>query len=82
MSARIQYTIRGIPPEVDRTLRERAHQNHESLNEYLSKVLTQAAHAPARPVVDIVRLRGKFLPDPEFEAALADFKKIDDELWK
>lgn len=80
----MQYTIRGIPPAVDQALRKRARSSGKSLNEAAIEALAEGvgvAGAPRkrRDLSDIV---GTWVEDPEFDAAIADQRRIDDDLWK
>jgi hypothetical protein len=47
----MQYTIRGIPPEVDACLRKRAREEGKSLNALVVEVLEREAK-PRRSLVD------------------------------
>jgi hypothetical protein len=80
----MQYTIRGIPPAVDQALRKRAQTSGKSLNEAAIEALAEGvgvADSPRkrRDLSDIV---GTWLPDPQLEEALADQRRIDEELWR
>jgi hypothetical protein len=80
----MQYTIRGIPPEVDRALRERARAEGKSLNEAAIDALAEATGSRSRKkkrrhLRDLV---GTWKPDRELKAALADQDKIDPDLWR
>ena len=78
--ATLQYTVRGIPPEVDAVLRRKARQKRISLN----KLLVQEISAVAGPIRYRKRsdLGGNWLEDPEFEKVLSEQRVIDRELWK
>jgi hypothetical protein len=80
-AADTQYTIRGVPPEVDRALRLRARQRKLSLNQLLVDELT-AATVGARKRADLRDVVGKWVPDPDFDKILAAQRKIDPEKWK
>ena len=80
----MQYTIRGIPPEVDRALRQRAREEGKSLNEAAKDALAEAtgsrsAKRKRRRLRDLV---GTWKIDRELKAALADQDKIDPGLWR
>ena len=77
----IQYTIRGIPPEVDRALRRKAAQRKQSLNQVIVDELT-AATCGARKRADFHDLVGKWTPDPAFDDIIASQRQIDPEKWK
>lgn len=80
----MQYTIRGIPPAVDQALRKRAQTSGKSLNEVTIEALADGAGVTAAPRKrrDMSDIVGTWVPDPEFEEALADQRRIDEELWR
>ena len=75
----IQYTIRGIPPEVDRILRQRATRRKQSLNQVVVDELTTAAQGRKADFSDLV---GQWTPDPGFDDVLAAQRQIDKDKWK
>jgi plasmid stability protein len=77
----IRYTIRGVPPEVDRVLRQRAARRKQSLNRVIVDALTAAA-AGDRRKADFSDLVGRWTPDPAFDKVLAAQRQIDWEKWK
>lgn len=79
----MQYTLRNIPEEVDRALRERARREGRSLNEVAIRALAQALNFGDEPVRrrDLDDISGSWIDDPELEAALDDQRRIDPELW-
>lgn len=81
---KIQYTIRDIPVEVDRRLRDGARRLHLSLNQSLVELLSRAAGASERTAVyrDLDGFYGSWTQDPEVDQALAEQRKIDRKLWK
>lgn len=79
--APIHYTIRGVPPEVDRALRLKAAQQRQSLNRVVLDELTRALIG--RPVkADFSDLVGKWTPDPGFDETVASQRQIDPEKWR
>ena len=77
----VQYTIRGVPPEVDRALRQKAAQRKQSLNQVVLDELTLATIG--RPIrADFMDLVGKWTPDPAFDEIIASQRQIDSEKWK
>lgn len=79
--APVQYTIRGVPGEVDRVLRQRAKQRGDSLNQVLIDELTRATVGhPKR--ADFTDLVGQWTPDPTFDEILASQRRIDPDKWK
>ncbi len=79
--AQIQYTIRGVPPEVDRALRQKAAQKKQSLNQVIVDELTSAA-VGRRPRADFSDLAGRWTADPAFDEIMAAQRQIDWEKWK
>ena len=79
-----QYTIRGVPPVVDRALRRRARQEGKSINTVAVEALARGMEIEAKPVAhtDLDALIGSWQEDPAFAAALADFERIDAEVWR
>jgi plasmid stability protein len=78
--AEAQYTIRGVPSEVDRILRQRAAQRGQSLNQVVLDELTQATigHMQRADFSDLV---GQWTPDPAFDEILAAQRQIDWDKW-
>ena len=78
---RIQYTIRGVPQEVDRALRRKAAQRKVSLNEVILEELT-AVTTGARKRTDFHDVTGQWTPDPAFDEIVASQRQIDPDRWK
>jgi hypothetical protein len=77
----VQYTIRGIPPEVDRALRKKAAQLKISLNQLVVDELTRATVGGTRKA-DFSGLVGQWTPDPGFDEVIASQRQIDWDKWK
>ena len=77
----VQYTIRGVPPDVDRALREKAAQLKRSLNQIVVEELTRATIGRSRRS-DFSGLVGQWTPDPAFDEVIASQRQIDWENWK
>jgi hypothetical protein len=77
----VQYTVRGVPKEVDRALRTKAAQLKISLNQVVVNELTRATIGHARKA-DFSALVGQWTPDPEFDEILASQRQIDWDKWK
>jgi hypothetical protein len=77
----IQYTIRGIPPEVDRVLRRTAAQRKQSLNQVLLDEFTNAT-VGRKKRADFSDLVGRWSPDPAFDEIIAAQRQIDTERWR
>ena len=80
-SPEIQYTVRGVPREVDRELRRKAAQRKLSLNEVILEELT-AATTGVRKRADFHDLPGQWTPDPDFDEIIASQRQIDPDQWK
>jgi len=77
----IQYTIRGIPPEVDRLIRRKAARTKQSINQVILDELTRATIGrPSR--ADFSDLVGRWTPDPAFDEIVAAQRQVDWDKWK
>lgn len=77
----IQYTVRGVPADVDRNLREKAARRRQSLNQVILDELV-AASTGSRRRADFSDLVGRWTPDPGFDETIAAQRQIDWERWK
>jgi len=77
----VQYTIRGIPSEVDRMLRTKAARRKQSLNQVIVDELI-AATIGRSVKADFSDLVGKWTPDPAFDEMIAAQRQIDWDKWK
>ncbi len=81
----MQYTLRKIPADLDRALREEAKQQHKSLNQVAIETLQRAVGvAEEEPVKrrDLTDVVGSWAADPLIDAALEDQRRIDPESWE
>jgi plasmid stability protein len=80
----MQHTLRKIPREVDKALRERARREGRSLNEIALEALARGCGLTDEPVKyrDVSDIAGTWVDDPELDAVVADHDRIDEELWK
>ena len=76
-----QYTIRGIPPDVDERLRRKAARLKQSLNQVIVDELTRATIGRLRKS-DFSDVVGKWTPDPKFDEVIAAQRQIDRGKWK
>jgi hypothetical protein len=76
-----QYTIRGIPAEVDSLLRKKAARRKQSLNQVILDELSAAITGSAQRA-DFKELVGQWTPDPQFDEIVKSQRKIDREKWK
>lgn len=81
-------TIRGIEPELDKTIKTRASKENLSVNRWVIKTLKQAAGMDKKPVFrrydDLDRLAGGWNRKETdiFLKNIKVFEEIDEELWK
>ena len=82
--AKQQYTIRSVPSDVDRALREDARRRHKSLNEVALEALRRAAELEAPEAVfdDLDDCIGTWEENPDFDAALKRQDVVDRKLWR
>jgi hypothetical protein len=80
----MQYTIRGIPSNLDVALRERARSSGKSLNEAAVDALVEGAGLTGVPRKrrDLGGIAGTWKADKAVEAALAAQDGVDEDLWK
>ena len=80
----MQYTLRNIPPALDRALRVLARREGKSLNEVALRALARALGADETPVRHrtLSDLAGTWCDDPEFEKALAALHQVDESLGR
>lgn len=79
-----QYTIRAVPVAIDRALRRRARDEARSLNAVTVEVLARGLELNTGPVEhsDLDALIGSWQEDAAFDRAVADFERVDAEMWK
>jgi hypothetical protein len=77
----VQYTVRGVPREVDIALRRKASKRKVSLNQIIVEELSEAAMG-AKIRADFSDLVGKWTPDAAFDEILAAARQIDRDKWK
>lgn len=77
----VQYTVRGVPREVDIVLRRKAAKRRVSLNQMIVEELSEAAIG-VRKRADFSDLVGQWTPDPAFDEILAATRQIDLDKWK
>jgi len=80
----IQYTLRNVPPVVDRALRRRAVRSAKSLNEVALEALALGAGLAneTKERHDLDFLIGSWVEDPAVDHALADQRKVDEAIWR
>ncbi len=78
----MQYTLRKIPPELDRVLRETAKEQRKSLNQVAVEALQRAAGVSGGEPVkrrDLADVVGTWVADPLIDAALEDQRRVEPE---
>ena len=81
----MQYTLRKIPAELDRALREEAKEQHKSLNQIAIETLQRAVGVAGEEPVkrrDLTDVVGTWTADPLIDAALEDQRRVDPESWE
>ena len=79
-----QYTIRRVSGRVDRLLREKAAQYGVSLNEAALTALSRGLGVEDGGVVhhDLDDLAGTWVRDDEFDRAMEEMDRVDEDLWR
>lgn len=80
----MQYTLRDIPYNLDKALRQAAREQGKSLNEVAIETLARGAGITAELTRqrDLTDIAGTWRNDPAFDSALADQDTIDPEMWR
>jgi hypothetical protein len=79
----MQYTIRNIPPDLDRAIKARAKQLGKSVNRVAIEALAQSLGQPVR-YRNLRSMPGAWSGKQaaQFDRFLEQHRKIDKELWK
>jgi hypothetical protein len=79
----MQYTIRGIPANVDQALRDRARATGKSLNQAAVDALAAGSGTTGtmRKRRDLSDIAGTWKSDEATESALAEQDRVDKDLW-
>ena len=81
----VQYTVRSVPPHVDKALRRKAQEGRKSLNEVLRDALIREAEGtdlPGRVYTDLDALAGSWVEVPGFDEAIQAQDRVDAALWR
>ena len=80
----MQYTIRGLPAQLDKLIRKRAKEEGKSLNTVAVEALMEAFGLRGSELArrDVGRLAGSWVEDPVVDEALSAQRVIDDEMWR
>lgn len=81
---KIQYTIRNIPLSVDRVIRKRSKQSGKSFNQTVVDLLSLQTFGTTKPTADnnFDWLYGAMQLDDDFDKAIKEQSRVDEELWK
>ena len=77
----VQYTIRGVPDEIDRVLRKKAALRKQSLNQVILNEL-RVGTIGVQQRADFSDVVGRWTPDPGFDEIVAAQRQIDPDKWK
>jgi len=79
----MQYTIRNIPPELDRAIKARAKKLGKSVNQVALALLARGVGQPVR-YRNLREMPGAWSEQEaaEFDRFLKEHRSIDPELWK
>jgi hypothetical protein len=79
-----QYTIRNVPPEVDRVLRRRAKDSAKSFNQVALEALAAGAGQSLTPKRDLREIVGSLTKKEaaRFDEEIRLQRQIDPELWR
>ena len=79
----MQYTIRNIPPELDRAIKARAKKLGKSINQVALEMLTHGFEEPVR-YRSLRDMPGSWSTKEarDFDRFLEEHRVIDDELWR
>ncbi len=76
-----QYTIRGIPEDLDRAIRNRADENGESMNQTAIDLLRHGIEMEELHH-DLDWIQNSWKDDRAFDEAIGLQRKVDPDLWK
>jgi hypothetical protein len=79
----MQYTIRNIPPELDRAIKARAKRLGKSVNQVALEALANVVDRPVKRR-SLREMPGAWSKSEaqKFDRFLQEHRSIDDELWK
>lgn len=81
---KIQYTIRNIPPAVDKVIRKRSVQTGKSFNQTVVDLLSLQTFGTTKPKkdADFTWLFNQMTLDEEFDQAIKEMSQVDKKLWQ
>ena len=79
-----QYTVRGVPRQLDDRVREEARRYETSVNATLLEALARGLEGHEEPAEshDLDDLAGTWIEDDAFDEAIAAFQSVDEALWR
>jgi hypothetical protein len=79
----MQYTVRSIPPDVDRAIKARARQLGKSVNQVVIEAMAQSLGLPVRRR-NLRNMAGEWSREEAraFDNFLSSVRQVDEELWK
>jgi hypothetical protein len=79
----MQYTLRNVPPELDRALKAQAKQLGKSVNQVAVEALARSVGQPVR-VRSLRGMPGRWTKKDaaELDRFLVDHRRVDEELWR
>jgi plasmid stability protein len=82
--ASVQYTIRGVPAQVDHALRDRARASGRSINQVALEALALGTGTEVRARRDLSFAAGSLsaAEGRKLEASVASQRRVDKKLWK
>lgn len=80
----MQYTLRDVPPNLNKAVRQRARKEGKSLNRVLLDALLSAfgLTRERRQLRDLGDVAGSWREDPKFDEAIREQRRVDPDLWK
>lgn len=80
----IQYTVRNVSDQLQQVVRETATREEKSINSVLLEAIQRGLGYQAEPVAhdDLDALIGSWVEDPETDAALEEFGRVDASDWQ
>ena len=80
----MQYTLRNLPPQLDRVLRERAARENKSMDEVAIGAMLRGFALLGEPVGqrDLSDVAGTWQDDPLVTMGFDEQRRVDPELWR
>jgi hypothetical protein len=80
----LQYTIRGVPRNVDQALRRRARETAKSFNQVALEALASGAGEPLRPTRDLSGVVGSLTAQEAsaLDGEIRRQRRVDPDLWR